>query len=318
LLVRFWYPNAPNQQCRPAPYASAAVWEYLGRLVQVAPPRVKTNSCQDSPIAAGSHPVVVFTHGYSGTFTDYTFLFEDLASRGYVVASVAHTFESTAVEFPNGRLATSKLGSHLAKTLQMNEPSTTLAVTARLGDLKFVMNELGRMNGSVKSPFFGALDMSRVALAGHSLGGMTALLGIEMEPRFGAAVSLDGVVPSAWFGPTRKPVMLLVAGSDLWDENNCHVWNQLRGPRLAVNLKDSEHLTPSDAIWLTNGAIKTSGGMQKTIAAVRDYVAAFLDVNLNAEPGNTLLSGQSSDYPEVEVTTQTQNQCSGTEDNAPK
>ena len=138
--------------------------------MQVAPPRVKTNSCLDSPIAAGTHPVVVFTHGYTGTFTDYTFLFEDLASRGYVVASVAHTFESTAVQFPNGRLATSTLGSHLAKTLQMNEPSTTLAVAVRLGDLKFVMNELGHLNGSVKGPFFGAFDMSRIALAGHSSG----------------------------------------------------------------------------------------------------------------------------------------------------
>ena len=309
LLVRFWYPTASNKECRPAPYTSAAVWEYLGRLVQVAPPRVKTNSCLDSPIAAGIHPVVVFTHGYTGTFTDYTFLFEDLASRGYVVASVAHTFESTAVQFPNGRLATSTLGSHLAKTLQMDEPSTTLAVAVRLGDLKFVMNELEHLNGSVKGPFFGAFDMSRVALAGHSLGGMTAMLGVEMEPRFGAAVSLDGVAPSAWFGPTRKPIMLLVAGSDTWDENNCHVWSQMRGPRFAVNLKGSEHLTPSDAIWLTNGAIRTSGGMEKTIAAVRNYVAAFLDVNLNAKPGNTLLSGPSSDYSEVEVTTQTQNQC---------
>ncbi len=309
LLVRFWYPTASNKECRPAPYASAAVLEYLGRLVQVAPPRVKTNSCQDSPIAAGTHPVVVFTHGYTGTFTDYTFLFEDLASRGYVVASVAHTYESTAVQFPNGRLATSKLGSHLAKTLQMNEPSTTLAVAVRLGDLKFVMNELGHLNGSVKGPFFRAFDMSRIALAGHSLGGMTALLGVEMEPRFGAAVSLDGVAPSAWFGPTTKPVMLLVAGSDMWDENNCHVWSQMRGPRFAVNLKGSEHLTPSDAIWLTNGAIRTSGGMEKTIAAVRNYVAAFLDVNLNGKPGNTLLSDPSSEYPEVEVTTQTQNQC---------
>ena len=318
LLVRFWYPAASNQLCHPAPYASAAVWDYLGRLVQVAPPQVKTNSCLDSPIAAGSHPVVVFTHGYTGTFTDYTFLFEDLASRGYVVASVAHTFESTAIQFPDGRMVTSALGSHLAKSLQMNEPSTTVAVAVRLSDLKFVVNELGRVNGSDRSPFFGALDMSRVALAGHSLGGMTALLGVELEPRFRAAVSLDGVAPSAWFGPTRKPVMLLVAGTELWDENNCHVWNELRGPRFAVNLKGSEHMTPSDAIWLTNGAIKTSGGMEKTIAAVRDYIAAFLDVNLNAKPATALLSGGSTDYPEVEITTQTQNKCSAADSNPPK
>jgi len=43
-------------------------------------PEVKTNSCEDAIVASGAHPVVVFTPGYTGTFTDYTFLFEDLAA----------------------------------------------------------------------------------------------------------------------------------------------------------------------------------------------------------------------------------------------
>ena len=317
LLVRFWYPTAFIPNCALAPYASPAVWAYLSRLIQVFPPDVKTNSCQDAPITAGAHPVVVFTHGYTGTFTDYTFLFEDLASRGYVVASVAHTFESTAVQVPDGRLLTSQMGSHLAQNLQMSEPSTTLAVAVRLSDLKFVMNELGRINRQEKSPFFGALDLSRVAVAGHSLGGLTALLGVELEPRFRAAVSLDGAAPGAWFAPTTKPVMLLVAGSDIWSEDNCHVWTHLHGPRLAVDLKNSEHITPSDAIWLTDGAIQTSGGMDKTVAAVRDYVAAFLDVHLNAKPENRLFSGPSVDYPDVDVTTQTQSQCAAAQSSLP-
>jgi hypothetical protein len=255
----------------------------------------------------------VFTHGYTGTFTDYTFLFEDLASRGYVVASVAHTLESTAVQFPDGRLLTSRMGSHLAKNLQMDEPSTTLSVVVRLSDLKFVMNELERVNHQEKSPFFGALDLSRVALAGHSLGGLTALLGIEMEPRFRAAVSLDGATPSSWFAPTTKPVMLLVAGSDLWSEDNCHVWTHLHGPRLGVQLKSSEHITPSDAIWLTDGAIQTSGGMDKSVAAVRDYVAGFLDVYIKGRSEDRLLSGPSAEYPDVEIANQTQSQCRTTD-----
>jgi dienelactone hydrolase len=313
LLVRFWYPTVFSRNCAPAPYASPAVWTYLSRLIRVPPPEVKTNSCQDAPITGGMHPVVVFTHGYTGTFTDYTFLFEDLASRGYVVASVAHTFESAAVEFPDGRLLTSEMGSHLAKNLHMDEPSTTLAVAVRLSDLKFVMNELERINRREKNPFFGALDLSHVALGGHSLGGLTALLGVEMEPRFRAAISLDGVAPSSWFGPTSKPVMLLVAGSDLWTENNCHVWTHLNGPRLAIDLKNSEHITPSDAIWLTDGAIQTSGGMDKTVAAIRDYVGAFLDTNLKAKSENQLLRGPSADYPDVEVVTQTQSQCRTTD-----
>jgi len=76
----------------------------------------------------GPHPVVVFTHGYTGTFTDYTFLFEDLASRGYVVAAVDHTYEATAVEFLDGRLVKSVFGSHLAEnTLRRDGQSFSLS-----------------------------------------------------------------------------------------------------------------------------------------------------------------------------------------------
>ena len=57
--------------------------------------------------------MLIFSHGYTGTFTDSTFLFEDLASRGYVVVSIAHASDNTAVEFPDGRLTTSVFGSYL-------------------------------------------------------------------------------------------------------------------------------------------------------------------------------------------------------------
>ncbi len=302
LLVRFWYPAALTGGCKTAQYASAGVLSYLAQLERVTLPQIKTNSCQDASITTGTHPVVVFTHGYTGTFTDYTFLFEDLASRGYVVASVDHTFEATAVEFPDGRLAKSVLGSHIGDTLQLNQQSTSRAVAVRLNDLKFVLDELERLNASEQSPFAGKLDLARVALAGHSLGGTTALLGVELEPRFRAAIALDAPAPGPLFR-TDKPILMLIAGRD-WDQDTCRLWNGLRGPRLALNLKGSEHLTPSDAIWLANGAIETGTvGMEKTVAAMRNYIAVFLDVNLNDRPMDRLLTGPSSDYPDVEVTT---------------
>jgi dienelactone hydrolase len=318
LVVRFWYPTALTRGCKPAPYASASVWNYLAQLEHVPAPQVKTNSCQDAAITLGTHPVVVFTHGYTGTFTDYTFLFEDLASRGYVVASVGHTYETTAVEFSDGRLAKSVLGSHIGDTWRINRQSTSLAVAVRLSDLKFVMDELERLNVSNASPFAGKLDLSRVALAGHSLGGLTALLGVEFDSRFRAGISIDGMVPGPLFSPTDKPIMMLFARGDYWDSDTCHLWRDLRGPRLAVNLKGAEHLTPSDAVWLANGAIKTGTvGMTRTVASVRDYIAGFLDANLNGKPmDDRLLVGLSSIYPDVEVTTQAS--CGAAQENTQK
>jgi hypothetical protein len=103
---------------------------------------------------------------------------------------------------------------------------------------------------------------------------------------------------------------MLFAGRDTWDQDTCHLWSELHGPRLALNFKGSEHLTPSDAVWLANGAIQTGTvGMESTVAAIRNYVAAFLETNLKGTATGSHLQGASSDYPDVEVTTQTQSPC---------
>ena len=246
---------------------------------------------------------MVFTHGHTGTFTDYTFIFEDLASRGYVVASVDHTYEATAVEFPDGRIVRSVLGSHWDNTLRTDEQSSSFAVSVRVGDLRFVVDELGRLNADPSGPFGGKLDPARVAIAGHSLGGMTALPALLQDPRFKAGVLIDGW-PDTLTTPTETPVLILAAGHEQWTEGERALWNNLRGPRLAVNLRGAEHLTPSDLVWRAKDGIKTGAmGTDKTIAAIRSYIATFLDAYLRGQPMTPLLSGPSSEYPDAVVTT---------------
>jgi len=304
LLVRFWYPASLAEGCKPAEYTSPRVWNYFSELIRVRLPVVTTNSCLDTPVADGQHPIVVFTHGYTGTFTDYTFLFEDLASRGYVVASVDHTYEATAVEFPDGRFVESIPGSYFGNTKGNDASELTFAVSVRLNDLKFVVSELTRLNDPAGGPFAGKLALSRIALGGHSLGGLTALLGVESDTRVKAGIVLDGVVPETPARPLTTAVLLLAAGRDQWSDGELQLWSHLRGPRFAVNLRGAEHITPTDLLWLAKGAIKTGTmGPEKTIAAIRDYVAAFLDANLRGEPTPPLLDGPSSDFPDVELTT---------------
>ena len=108
-------------------------------------PAVSTHSCLDAHVANGAYPIVVFSHGFTGTFTDYTFLFEDLASRGYIVVSVDHTYEATAVAFSDGRVAKSLYGSHLTRIVRLDESSLSLAESARVGDVRFVIDELQRL-----------------------------------------------------------------------------------------------------------------------------------------------------------------------------
>lgn len=307
LMVRLWYPAATGQSCRRAEYASPRVWSDFSRLVGVPLPHVTTNSCWNAIPTTGAHPVVLFTHGYTGTFTDYTFLFEELASRGYVVASVDHTFEATAVEFPDGRLVESAFGSYLGTSMRADELAMDFAVSVRLNDLKFVLNALESLNEGDASILAGKLDMSRVALAGHSLGGLTAILAIEQDSRFRAGVILDGVVPKSAFNGTNTPVLMLAAGRDTWSAEETQMWRGLHGSRVAINLRGAEHVTPSDMIWLAPGAIQTGTlGPEKTVAAVRRYVTAFLDANLLGKAIDPLLTGPSGEYPDAVVTTRTE------------
>ena len=305
LAVRLWYPASLTRNCKLAEYTSPAVWNRFSQLAGIRLPHVRTNSCLNASMTDGMHPVVVFTPGYTGTFTDYTFLFEDLASRGYVVASVAHTYETTAVELPDRGLVQGLLGSHLDASWRGDEQIFSFATSVRLQDLTFVLNELQLLSSDAASPLGNKLDMSRVAIAGHSMGGSTAILAIGEEPRFKAAVVIDGVLAHALNSSTETPVLLLTAGHEQWSYTERRVWEQLQGPRLIVNLKGAEHVTPSDEVWLIKDAIMTgSMGPERAIAAIRDYTAAFLDKNLLGKPLDPLLAGTSSEYPDAEITTQ--------------
>jgi predicted dienelactone hydrolase len=301
LLVRFWYPASVKRGCRPAPYAAPAVWDYLSSLAGVRAPTVRTNSCVNAQILDGAYPVIVFTHGYTGMLTDYTFLFEDLASRGYVVASIGHTYESTAVSFPDGRFVRSVLGS-LLTTAPIDEQTIYLAESARLDDVSFVLDELTRLNNRPGSSLAGHLDTASIAIAGHSLGGLTALQAIAREPRIRAAVVLDGVAIDGDTGLTDTPVLILDAGRERWSVDQQKLWDKLRGPRFAINLKDAAHAAPSDLVWIAKGAVAT-GSMtsEQAVAATRDYVAAFLDASLQGKPVDPLLLRPSKRHPHVDV-----------------
>jgi len=220
VLVRFWYPSRDPANCVKAVYASTKVWNRFEELIGIHLPTVDTNSCLNVPLTDGLHPIVVFTPGYTGTNTDYTFLFEDLASRGHVVASVDHKYKATAVEFPDGRIVNSILGSHPGGPFDGDASSMAFAVSVRLQDLKFLLDELERMNADSGNLLADKLDTSRIAVAGHSMGGVTALLALEKDARFRAGVLID---PGFTFVPdeaTASPVAILAMGRSQWSRRN--------------------------------------------------------------------------------------------------
>jgi hypothetical protein len=109
---------------------------------------------------------------------------------------------------------------------------------------------------------------------------------------------------------TRTTVPILASGREQLTENECKLWSNLRGPKVAVNLRGSEHLTTSDAVWLARGAVRTGTmGPERAVQAVRNYIRAFLDTNLLGKPADSLLTGPFAEYPDAAVTMQQQSLC---------
>ena len=67
---------------------------------------IYSHAAERAPIAKNPRrfPLVIFSHGAGGTGFNYTCLTEDLVSRGYVVASIEHTYAAFAVWVPDGRV----------------------------------------------------------------------------------------------------------------------------------------------------------------------------------------------------------------------
>jgi len=314
LMVRFWYPAGNRQGCAPAEYTSPKVWGYMSLLLGMqAQPR--TNSCWQALPLEGMHPLIVASHGYTGMFTDYTFLFEDLASRGYVVVSVAHTHETTAVEFPGGELRTSRVGSiFVDQTPLADDRSLHFAEAVRFEDLRFVAAEMARVN-SGSGLLAEKLDLTRMGVLGHSMGADTALGVLARGGDFKVGVLLDAIeVSRDSQARSNKPVLLVSEGRVNWSESECAIWNHLSGPRSAIVFRGAEHLTPTDAIWLGDAVpdlrVKAGRmGVAKTISAIRDSVADFFDRYLASRSVPSLHDRFLTDSPDALVTLQEQSLC---------
>ena len=100
----------------------------------------RTNAVSDATPAGRQRalPLVVLSPGFTNSRSALTALAEDLASHGYVVAGIDHTYGSFATAFPDGRVTTS-----LAReTRGRGKGFWEKVVAGRAADVSFVLNEL--------------------------------------------------------------------------------------------------------------------------------------------------------------------------------
>ncbi|MBN2146700.1 MAG: hypothetical protein JW726_04895, partial [Anaerolineales bacterium] len=154
LMVRVWYPASPARGTTPQPYwpevdrVGPLILERMGLPTFIANHMdlVVTYSYLDAPLygTVSQFPVLVFSHGFGGDdFARHLTSMEELASHGYVVVSMSHTYETLYTAFPNGRVV---LEEPLAFDRTLTNIYGPLNLDDRLGtwiaDAGFVLDQL--------------------------------------------------------------------------------------------------------------------------------------------------------------------------------
>ncbi|MEM1137138.1 MAG: hypothetical protein AAGI07_14970 [Bacteroidota bacterium] len=205
---------------------------------------VKPKVFREIKIADESFPILIFSHGYHSKANGYYALLTEIASRGYVILGINHTYESTGTTFLDG--SEKYFDNEFAKKIEEGSWETISPVIEALNselsfedrhsiikkalktyyakemverwaqDIIEVVAHLDRWNNS--DFFNGSLDISKVGVFGHSRGGAASGESLLIDDRIKAAANIDGdhwgqIVDTIF----QKPFLYL---SSEWTINN--------------------------------------------------------------------------------------------------
>lgn len=247
--------------------------------------------------AETSYPILIFSHGAGGEMSMYTTQLEELASHGYIVVAINHSYGAAATVFPDGRTVTANFSTGLDG-----------AAPIWAEDQMFVIDQLELLNqNDPEDRFTGRLDLDRLGVFGHSLGGATATITCLVDERCKAGASEDGPV----YGDVieqglNQPFLYFLSDSMIFADPEAY--QNAKGPLYLVDPEGFEHLNYGDwPYWMAAPQIHASGWLGsaesgRSVEVTRAYLVAFFDKHLRGMDG-TLLDDSSTVYPEVTVTT---------------
>lgn len=209
LMVQFWYPAAPTGQEAEAlflpdlPQMAPVIAEQFG-----LPPFILNHAnltdleISDAPPAAnGRFPLLIFAHGLSGLRLQNSSMLRELASHGYVVAAMDHTYANAITLFPDGRVIfydPCRLFAILPNCAA-NYVDGNILVRQWADDMAFLLDTLAAWDETTSGILAGKVATERVGVFGHSTGGGATMQFCLDDVRCVAGLGLD-----AWLLPVDR------------------------------------------------------------------------------------------------------------------
>ena len=322
-MIQVWYPSDANASNKKAPWmANAEIYVpaiatyidmpvfFLDHLALVKVPAYKESEVVKTD---KGFPVILFSHGWNGFNAQNTSQALELASHGYVVVGVQHTYGAVITVFPDGTIANNNPSALASDDTPVEEYEVIAHKLANqwAGDLGFVLNYLEELNNDANSDFYQKLDLSRVGAYGHSTGGGAAIQFCGTDPRCKTLLGLDpfmrpvsyevidnGVTQPAFFMFSQRWADDVDSrNNELFNRFYPHVENSLG----VVSIAGTAHYDFSDIPLLSpltpQLGLKGPINGKRVTAIVNDYLLSFFEATLNGK-SNSLFENPSP-YPEI-------------------
>jgi dienelactone hydrolase len=329
----------PPAQAERAAYLPEA-WAPAGQLLGLDAAGLRSHAVEHAAVAEvqASYPVLVLSpSGFPPLLL--AAIAEELASHGYVVVGVNHTYETAVTVFADGRVVPMSpaavaglLGGPQTGPYQEQFAQRAAVCDYKAADLASVANQLEQLPADAAG-LAGRLDLDRLGGLGHSFGGNAALQWCRDDRRCRAAANLDGAL---WTEVGRvgldRPVLQVLAehpqlapsgaeavaaglasAAAAYDTEKAITFGgwrtvQQQGrPGYTVQVKGAGHLSFLDVGLLT---VQGEGPVKAMLAATAieprrmwritcDLLLAFFATHLQQAAVPPLLTGPSGDYPEL-------------------
>ena len=144
-------------------------------------------------------PLVVFSHGSFGIKSSNESLFNELASHGYVICSIDHTYHSLFTTDVDGNTTWIDLGymqevntqdAHFNKQQSFEFFQKWMGI--RTADINFVIDTIfAQVENNTADKVYKLVDTEKIGVMGHSLGGSAALGVGRMRDDVSAVIALE-------------------------------------------------------------------------------------------------------------------------------